>query len=107
MAQPPLYRLTNSLFVLNDDGGIRAWGRNGQPRFFQKGQVLFHPPSCLVQAILNGVAYSAESLKIGRVKPKEGGIVRRLDYERVFKVNHVTPPALFQACRNNEWNIFP
>jgi len=91
MAQPPLYCLTNSLFVLNDDGGIRAWGRNGQSRFFQKGQVLFHPPSCLVQAILNGVAYSAESLKIGRVKSKEGGIVRRLDYERVFKVNHVTP----------------
>ena len=92
MAQPPLYRLTNSLFVLNDDGGIRAWGGNGQPIFFQKDQVLFHPPPCLVQAILDGVAYSAESLKIGGVKPKEGGIVRRLDHERVLEVDHVTPP---------------
>ncbi len=92
MTQPPLDRLTDSLFVLDNDGGIRAWGRNGQALFLQKGQVLFHPPPCLVQAILDGVAYSAESLKIGGVKPKEGGIVRRLDHERVLEVDHVTPP---------------
>lgn len=29
MAPPPLYRLTNLLFVLNDDGGILAWGGMG------------------------------------------------------------------------------
>ena len=36
--------------------------------------------------------YSAESLKIEGVKPEEGGIVSRLDHERVFEVDHVTPP---------------
>ena len=53
--------------------------------------MLFHPPAGLVEAVLDGVADSGESLKVGRVKSKKSGIIRRFDDERVLEVNHVTP----------------
>lgn len=43
--------------------------------------MFFHAPSRLVQAILDGMAYAGEPLKIGRVKPKKGGVVRGLDHQ--------------------------
>lgn len=91
-AELSLDRLAHSFFVLDDDGGVGGWGRNGQLFFLQKGQMLFHSPPRLVQAILDGVADAAESLQIGGVKPKEGGIVRRFNDERILEVDHVTPP---------------
>jgi|CXWL01.1.fsa_nt_gi hypothetical protein len=54
--------------------------------------MLFHPPAGLVEAVLNGVADSGESLKIRRVKSKKGGIIRCFDDERVIEVDYVTPP---------------
>ena len=91
MASLVLDRLTYSSFVLDDDGRIRACGWNGHPLVPQKAQMLFHPPAGLVEAVLNRVADSGESLKVGRVKSKKGGIIRCFDDERVLEVDHVTP----------------
>jgi hypothetical protein len=87
-----LDRLPHSSFVLDADSRIRAWGWDRQLLILQKGQMLFHPPACLVKAILDGMADSGESLQLGRVKPKEDGIIRRFDDERVLEIDHVTPP---------------
>lgn len=54
--------------------------------------MLFHPPAGLVEAVLDGVADSGESLKIGGVKSKKCWIIRCFDDERVLEVDHVTPP---------------
>lgn len=53
--------------------------------------MLFHPPAGLVEAVLNGVADSGESFKIGRAKSKKGGIIRCFNDERALEVDHVTP----------------
>ena len=92
MALLLLDRLTHSSFVLDDNGRIRAGGWDGHLLVSEKIQMLFHPPAGLVEAVLNGVADSGESLKIGRVKPKKCGILRRFDDERVLEVDHVTSP---------------
>lgn len=92
MASLLLDGLTDSSFVLDDDGRIWAWGWDGHSLVLQNVQVLFHPPAGLVETVLNRVADSGESLKIGRVKSEKCGIVRCLNDERVLEVDHVTPP---------------
>lgn len=91
MVQLLLDRLTDSPFVLDDDGRIRACGWDGHPLVPQKAQMHFHPPAGLVEAVLDGVADSGESLKVRRVKSKKGGIIRCFDDERVLEIDHVTP----------------
>lgn len=54
--------------------------------------MLLHSPAGLLEAVFEGVADSGESLKIGRVKSKKGGIVRRFDDQRILEVDHVTHP---------------
>lgn len=83
--------LLRPLFVLDDYGGVRTLNRNGQASLFQKSQMLFHAPSRLIQAILDGMPYAGEPLKVRRIKSKEGGIVCSFDHQRVLEIDHATP----------------
>ena len=50
--------------------------------------MLLHTPFRLVQAILNRVPNAGKAFQVGRVKAKETWIVRCLNHELVFQIEH-------------------
>lgn len=86
------HSLPNPFLVLDGNCWVGISWRNRERLLLQYGNVLLHPPSRLVQTILNGVTHSSKPFEVRRVETEEGGVLRGLDHERVLEINRVIPP---------------
>ena len=59
--------------------------------FLEEFHVFFHPPFCLIHAVLNGVADAREALKLWRKKTKVIGFLRGFDDQGIGQINSVIP----------------
>src|SRR6478609_7681914 len=84
----PTPRSGGPFLVLDEHGGMHGPWRHLQPLLLQELHMLLHPPSRLVQTILDGVAYSRESFQVRGIEPKEARIVGGFDDQGIAEIEH-------------------
>ena len=82
------------MFVSDDDGRVRVRRGDSQSLLAQKRDVLIHPPTRFVEAVLDRMADAREAFQLLRVEAEETGVGRRLDDERILEIDHIAPQPL-------------
>lgn len=68
--------------------------------FAEECDMFFHPPSRLVETIFNGISDPRKAFQLGRIKPKEIGIVGGFDDQRILQIDHSYFPTLASSSTN-------
>jgi len=64
--------------------------------------MLFHPPLCLVKAVLYRMPHAGEAFQVWRVKGKERGVFSRFYHQGIFQAYHsVCMPLLTELLFGN------
>src|SRR5215210_1352943 len=99
--------LSGLFLVLYEHGGPCRLRGHRQTLFLQELDMLLHPPSCLVKAILDRMADSSEPIQIWGEESKEIGIVGGFDDQGVIEIEHRSSfyLALMPAVLRIAWQV--